>query len=78
VGDTPDSAAAEIAREVNAHILALEARLHEISVHSLWSDDDLIGLCCECGCMGTVASTRADYERNGGAWIEGHETSRPR
>lgn len=71
--DQSRSGAADIAREVNAHILALEARLHEISVHAREADQGSIGLFCECGCMGIVASTRADYSRSGGVWLEGHE-----
>jgi hypothetical protein len=73
VADKPNSAAAEIAREANSHILALEERLglQEVSVHC--RDGDLIGLFCECGCLRHVATTRADYAANGGVWIEGHK-----
>jgi len=71
VADKPNSAAAEIAREANSHILALEERLQEVSVHR--RDRDLVGLFCECGCLGQVATTRAAYAANGGVWIEGHE-----
>jgi hypothetical protein len=73
VGGKRDSAAAEIAQEANAHILAFEAHLYEVAVHALEADADLIFLFCECGCMATVAMTRAEYERNGGAWLEGHK-----
>lgn len=73
MADKSNSAAAEIAREVNTHILALDARIHEISVHGHKPGEDPIGLFCECGCMASVASTRAEYERNGGVWLEGHE-----
>ena len=71
--DKRNSSAAEFAREANAHILALDASLYEISVHALGPDPEPIDFFCECGCMGRVASTCAEYERNGGAWLKGHE-----
>lgn len=72
------SAAAELAREVNGHILAQEARLNEISVHAVAAEQDVIRLFCECGCMGVLSVTRAEYDRDGGAWLEGHEPTSPR
>jgi hypothetical protein len=71
VADEPNSAAAEIAREANAHILALEERIREVSVHA--REHDLIGLFCECGCMAIVAITRSQYDAAGGAWLESHK-----
>ena len=73
MADKANSAPADIAREVNTHIMALDARIHEISVHALGPDHDSIGLFCECGCMAGVSTTRAEYERGGGVWLEGHE-----
>jgi hypothetical protein len=73
LADKPNSAAAEIAKDANAHILALDARFREVTAHALIQDEEPISLFCECGCMGRVASTRTEYERNGGAWLEGHE-----
>jgi hypothetical protein len=73
MADKPNPAAAEIAREANAYILALDASLYEMTVHALGPDPEPIDLFCECGCLGSVASTRTEYERNGGAWLEGHE-----
>jgi hypothetical protein len=73
MADKLNSAAAEIAREANAHILARDANMYEIVVHALGPDSEPIDLFCECGCMGRVASTRTEYARNGGAWLEGHE-----
>jgi hypothetical protein len=61
---------AKIARETNAHILALAERFGEVSAHS--RDGDLIDLVCECGCLATVVTTRSQYEAVGGAWIESH------
>jgi hypothetical protein len=71
VADKPNSAAAELAQEVNAHVLALEERLYEVTAHA--RDRDLIGLFCECGCLGTVVTTSAGYAEAAGAWLEGHE-----
>jgi hypothetical protein len=66
--EPPDirSHAAYAAREANGHILALEELLggrHERE----------IGFFCECGCMGVVAMTKAQYEAADGAWLEGHQ-----
>jgi len=66
----PDKPA--LAREVNAHILALEARLEDEAFLARDPTRHLIGFFCECGCMTIVAATRAEYEKRGGAWLEGH------
>jgi hypothetical protein len=68
------SVAAEIAREANGHILALEARIRGMGLRAR-PDQMLIGLFCECGCMGIAPTTRDDYEREAGVWLQGH---RPR
>jgi hypothetical protein len=73
VADKPDSAAAEIAKYANSQILALDARFREVTVHALVPEEEPIGLFCECGCMGTVATTRAEYAEAGGAWLEEHK-----
>jgi hypothetical protein len=73
MADKLNSSGAEFAREANAHILALDASLCEISVHALGPDPGPIDFFCECGCMGRVALTCAEYERDGGAWLKGHE-----
>jgi hypothetical protein len=57
---------------VNAHVLALEARVREMGLRAPPPGQDLIGLFCECGCLGIVASTPAGYEQNDGAWLDGH------
>jgi hypothetical protein len=67
-----NAAAAEIAREANAHILAFDAYVNDVTAHTLEADEDLFDLFCECGCMATVAMTRHEYEGIGGAWLEGH------
>ena len=71
MADQPNPAAAQIAREANAHILALEERLGEVSAHA--RARDLIGLFCECGCLAIVATTRSQYDAMGGAWVDSHK-----
>ena len=66
------TAGGEIARDANAHILALHARFHEITVHAFGQDEDPIQLFCECGCLRLLNSTPTDYSDNGGVWLEGH------
>jgi hypothetical protein len=67
----PDRAG--LSREVNVHILALEARLDDESFLARDPTRHLIGFLCECGCMAIVAATRAKYEKHGGAWLEAHK-----
>jgi hypothetical protein len=61
--DTPDRAS--IAGETNGHIRALARSFH---------DEREVGFFCECGCMGLVFATIAEYDEQGGVFIEGHET----
>jgi hypothetical protein len=75
VADKPTPGRAEIARDANEHILAVQARFHEITLHAFRQDEDPIKLFCECGCMGLVDVTPADYAHKGGAWLEGHGPS---
>jgi hypothetical protein len=70
VADELNPAAAKIARETNAHILALDERFGEVSAHA--RDGDLIDLVCECGCLARVTTTRSQYEAVGGVWIKSH------
>jgi hypothetical protein len=35
-------------------------------------DDHEYGFTCECGCRETAMATLAEYDRGGGAWLEGH------
>lgn len=73
LADQPNPAPAQIARETNAYILALEDRFGEVSAHA--RDRDVINLFCECGCMAIVATTRFQYDAAGGAWVESHKPS---
>lgn len=58
-----------LAREANGHIIALANDLRP----PISRDERFIGLFCECGCWRVAATTLAEYESKGGAWIEGHE-----
>jgi hypothetical protein len=71
VADQTDRPAAQIAREANAQILALEERFGDVGAHA--RDRDVIRLFCECGCMEIVATTRSRYEARGGAWVKSHQ-----
>ena len=72
VVDGKGNAAVEIARAANAHILAFDLHLRDVTAHTLEVDEELIDLFCECGCMATVMLTRHEYANRGGAWLEGH------
>jgi hypothetical protein len=53
-----------LSREVNT-------RIHEISAGQV-NDDIVIEYLCECGCMGLVPLTIAQFEAEGGAWQPAH------
>jgi hypothetical protein len=36
-------------------------------------DEAPVGFYCECGCMGIIMATIAEYDAAGGAWVEGHQ-----
>jgi len=57
----------DIARRANAHI----AEMAE-SLDSIVKNPRPIGFLCECGCLGTVELTLADFRASGGARIERH------
>lgn len=65
---TDRDAAAEIARQANAYIREMAEQLDAVA-----RDDRPVGFLCECGCMGIVEATVAEYASADGAWIEGHE-----
>jgi hypothetical protein len=52
LGGRPDPDAPAIAREVNRHILALEARLTDERFLARDPRRDLISFFCDCGCSG--------------------------
>jgi hypothetical protein len=73
-GGAPPPDARAVAREVNTHILALEALLTDERFLARDPRIHMIGFLCECGCLGIVVVTRDAYETNGGAWLEGHSS----
>lgn len=62
------SAAATVAREVNAVIREMAERLDTIA-----HDERPVGFLCECGCLAIVPATVAQYDAADGAWLEEHE-----
>jgi hypothetical protein len=74
MADTPEqkALAADIARQVNGHIREMAEALD-----SIVRDERPIGFFCECGCLETAEATLAEYEDQGGAWIEGHRPVPP-
>ena len=73
IADHPNRIRDSLAREVNAQILGLEARVREMGLRERTPGQDGIGLFCECGCMAIVVSAEAEYKSRGGAWLDGHE-----
>ena len=63
-------AAAEIARQANAYIREMAEELDAVA-----RSERPVGFVCECGCLGIVEATVAEYASAEGAWIEGHRPS---
>lgn len=59
---------ASLARETNGHIRALALSFR---------DEREVGFFCECGCMGIVLVTIAEYDAAGGAWLPAHKPEIP-
>lgn len=53
-------------REINQRIRALGIDLAQLG------DPSAVEFLCECGCMERVEMTPAEYDAEGGAWLEGH------
>jgi hypothetical protein len=64
------SEAAEVARQVNAAIYEMTARLDE-----LVRSERPVGFLCECGCLAIAPVTVAEYDASGGAWRAEHKPS---
>jgi len=64
------SQAADVARQVNATIYEMTARLDE-----LVRSEGPVGFLCECGCLAIALVTVAEYETSGGAWLPEHKPS---
>ena len=58
---------AEAAKAFNAQLRATA----EVVGHS-FDQDHAYGFLCECGCEETAMRTLAEYDREGGAWLDGH------
>ena len=61
-----DSISPEAAKALNEQIRQL-AKLLPGGI------DHRYGFSCECGCGETVPCAAADYDREGGAWADGHK-----
>ena len=66
------SEAADVANQANAHIAEMAEGLD-----SIVRSPRPIGFFCECGCLGSVEVTVAEFRAAGGAWIEGHRENSP-
>lgn len=65
-------AAAAVARQANAYIREMAEEL-DAAAH----DERAVGFVCECGCLGIVEATVAEYASADGAWVEGHVPGGP-
>jgi hypothetical protein len=62
--------AEELARQVNAVIYEMTARLNE-----LVRSEEPVGFLCECGCLAIASVTVDEYDASGGAWLPEHKPS---
>lgn len=46
-----------------------------VAVGGAFADGHEYGFLCECGCGETVMLVLANYDLQGGAWLEGHRPS---
>jgi len=58
----------EAAKSFNAQL-----RSTAIAVGGASADGHKYGFMCECGCDGTVWLVLAEYDEQGGAWLDGHK-----
>jgi hypothetical protein len=49
-----------------------QLRVTVVAIGGASADGHEYGFICECGCNGTVMLVLADYDLQGGAWLEGH------
>jgi hypothetical protein len=49
-----------------------QLRVTVVAVDGAFADGHEYGFLCECGCSETVMLVLADYDLQGGAWLEGH------
>jgi DNA-binding NarL/FixJ family response regulator len=65
-------AAAAIAREANVYIREMAEELDAVA-----HDERAVRFVCECGCLGIVEATVAEYASADGAWVAGHTRGTP-
>lgn len=53
-----------------------QLRVTAVAIAGASADGHNYGFLCECGCGETVRLNLAEYDLQGGAWLEGHEPSR--
>ena len=64
-----DTQQTDVAREINRHVLDTAARFDDrLSV----DDHERLEFLCECGCLGRVLMSPAEYVARGGALLDGH------
>jgi hypothetical protein len=49
-----------------------QLRVTAVAVAGASADGHPYGFLCECGCGETVRLTLAEYDEQGGAWLDGH------
>ena len=49
-----------------------QLRAAVVAVAGASADGHPYGFLCECGCEGTVRLVLAEYDEQGGAWLDGH------
>jgi hypothetical protein len=59
---------AEAAKSFNNQL-----RVTAVAVAGASADGHPYGFLCECGCGETVMLTLAEYDEQGGAWLDGHK-----
>jgi hypothetical protein len=63
VAQTPES----------AKVFNNQLRVTAIAIAGASADGHEYGFLCECGCEETVWLNLAEYDEQGGAWLEGHK-----
>ena len=52
---------------------ALNEQIREVADLLPSDPDHKYGFTCECGCGEMVTLTASEFDRDGGAWLEGHK-----
>ncbi|HJQ51274.1 MAG TPA: hypothetical protein VJ838_12245 [Gaiellaceae bacterium] len=58
-----------------ARVKALNQQIRHLAelLHGAKDDDHEYGFSCECGCGTVVALSVPEFDRDGGAWADGHK-----